>query len=67
MLNVDPLNLKPINIVIERSKKTGDYAVLSAPDISILALTLQLHEQHSSKLQQDKVINQFHLAPVAAY
>lgn len=31
--------------VIQWAKKTGDYAVLSHPDLCVLALTYMLHEQ----------------------
>ena len=32
-------------IVIQWSKKTGDYSVLSHPDLCVLALTYALHEE----------------------
>lgn len=32
-------------LVIQWSKKTGDYSVLSHPDLCVLALTFALHEE----------------------
>lgn len=39
-------------LVIQYAKKTGDYSVLSAPDLAVLALTYALQQQ--DKAAQEK-------------
>ena len=41
-------------IVIQWSKKTGDYSVLSHPDLCVLALTYALHEEDRQKHEKQK-------------
>ncbi|KAJ7180381.1 Nin one binding Zn-ribbon like-domain-containing protein [Mycena crocata] len=39
--------------VIQWAKKTGDYAVLSHPDLCVLALTYSIHEREKAKLAKE--------------
>lgn len=41
-------------IVIQWSKKTGDYSVLSHPDLCVLALTFALHEEDRRENEKQK-------------
>ncbi|KAH8830412.1 Nin one binding Zn-ribbon like-domain-containing protein [Flagelloscypha sp. PMI_526] len=56
-VKVDVQSPEPIYVakVIQQAKKTGDYSVLSAADITILALTLQLHEKNAAETPLDFV------------
>lgn len=38
------------------SKKTGDYAVLSHPDLCVLALTLELHEAEKGVKELEETV-----------
>ena len=39
------------SLVIQWAKKTGDYGVLSHPDLSVLALTYMLHKEGENALE----------------
>lgn len=41
--------------VIQWSKKTGDYSVLSHPDLCVLALTHTLHEEAKNSKEQGAI------------
>lgn len=41
-------------IVIQWSKKTGDYSVLSHPDLCVLALTYALNEEDEQENEKQK-------------
>jgi len=43
-------------VVIQWSKKTGDYSVLSHPDLCVLALTFSLHEEDK---QENEKLNEW--------
>ncbi|CAD5206675.1 unnamed protein product [Bursaphelenchus okinawaensis] len=45
-LNLTKVTPESVKKVVEVSKKTGDYPVLSLTDINVLALTLDLHIKH---------------------
>ena len=46
-------------LVIQWSKKTGDYSVLSHSDLCVLALTFSLHEEDKrEKTQENKQENE---------
>jgi RNA-binding protein NOB1 len=51
-------------IVIQWSKKTGDYSVLSHPDLCVLALTYALHEE--DRQENDEQKNQQEESPPAS-
>lgn len=50
-------------IVIQWSKKTGDYSVLSHPDLCVLALTFALHEEDQ---QEKEKLNEQEASPPAS-
>lgn len=51
-------------IVIQWSKKTGDYSVLSHPDLCVLALTYALHEE--DRQENEKRENEQDASPPAS-
>lgn len=42
------------HLVIQWAKKTGDYSVLSHPDLCVLALTHLLHEEGKKAKEKEK-------------
>lgn len=46
--------LKNKCLVIQWSKKTGDYSVLSHPDLCVLALTYALHEEDQQENEKQR-------------
>ncbi|KIK67798.1 hypothetical protein GYMLUDRAFT_190553 [Collybiopsis luxurians FD-317 M1] len=54
-IKIEVMNPEPASMaaVIQWAKKTGDYAVLSSPDLSVLALTHTLHERAKSDKEKE--------------
>ncbi|TGZ58307.1 hypothetical protein CRM22_009683 [Opisthorchis felineus] len=56
VLHLEEPSKEAIKIVSEMSKRTGDYSVLSATDVGLIALTYELHKTHVGEPVEKPII-----------
>ncbi|GAA28701.2 RNA-binding protein NOB1 [Clonorchis sinensis] len=63
VLHLEEPSKEAIKIVSEMSKRTGDYSVLSATDVGLIALTYELHKTHVGEPVEKPIVSSLGFRP----